>query len=126
MLVQVALPVPLYRVFDYSLPADMNALPDNNSPWIPPIGSRVEVSFGRQTLIGIVVAHIAGADSSVPIKKLKPINKCLDVEPILDASMLKLAYWLASYYHYPLGDVLAVILPSLVRQGKPLDLLITH
>jgi primosomal protein N' (replication factor Y) len=31
-----------------------------------------------------------------------------------------------SYYHYPLGDVLAVILPSLVRQGKPLDLLITH
>jgi primosomal protein N' (replication factor Y) len=40
--------------------------------------------------------------------------------------MLKLAFWLARYYHYPLGDVLAVILPSLIRQGKPLDLLITH
>ncbi|MDN3452528.1 MULTISPECIES: primosomal protein N' [unclassified Psychrobacter] len=123
MLVQVALPVPLYRVFDYSLPAVKLASP--NSP-MPQIGSRVEVSFGRQTLIGIVVAQISEADSSVPLNKLKPINKCLDAEPILDASMLKLAYWLARYYHYPLGDVLAVTLPTLVRQGKPLDLLITH
>ena len=123
MLVQVALPVPLYRVFDYSLPADMRASPDR---LMPPIGSRVEVSFGRQTLIGIVIAHVSKDESSVPVNKIKPINKCLDTDPILDPSMLKLAYWLARYYHYPLGDVLAVILPSLVRQGKPLDLLITH
>ena len=123
MLVQVALPVPLYRVFDYSLPADMLALPDR---LMPSIGSRVEVSFGRQTLIGIVIAHVSEDESSVPVNKIKPINKCLDADPILDPSMLKLAYWLARYYHYPLGDVLAVILPSLVRQGKPLDLLITH
>lgn len=114
---------PLYRVFDYSLPAEMSALPNAS---IPKIGTRVEVSFGRQTLIGIVIAHIFEADSSVPLNKIKPINKCLDADPILDDSMLKLAYWLARYYHYPLGDVLAVILPSLVRQGKPLDLLITH
>ena len=123
MLVQVALPVPLYRVFDYSLPADMLASPDG---LIPQIGSRVEVSFGRQTLIGIVIAHVSEDKSSVPVSKIKAINKCLDTESILDPSMLKLAYWLARYYHYPLGDVLAVILPSLVRQGKPLDLLITH
>lgn len=123
MLVQVALPVPLYRVFDYRLLADINALPNAS---IPQIGTRVEVPFGRQTLIGIVVAHLLEADSSVPLNKLKPIHKCLDAEPILDDSMLKLANWLARYYHYPLGDVLAVILPSLVRQGKPLDLLITH
>ena len=123
MLVQVALPVPLYRVFDYSLPADMLASPDR---LMPLIGSRVEVSFGRQTLIGIVIAHVSEDESSVPVNKIKPINKCLDADPILDPSMLKLAYWLARYYHYPLGDVLAVILPSLVRQGKPLDLLITH
>ncbi|MEN6669265.1 primosomal protein N' [Psychrobacter sp. B38] len=126
MLVQVALPVPLYRVFDYRLPADTSALPNAISTRMPQIGTRVEVSFGRQTLIGIVVAHLSEADSSVPLNKLKPINKCLDADPILDDSMLTLANWLARYYHYPLGDVLAVILPSLVRQGKPLDLLITH
>lgn len=119
MLVQVALPVPLYRVFDYSASVITNAV-------LPTIGSRVEVSFGRQTLIGIVVAHIAQADSNVPADKLKPINYCLDDEPILDETMLALASWLARYYHYPLGDVLAVMLPTLIRQGKPLDLLITH
>ena len=118
MLVQVALPVPLYRVFDYDLPADTLAL--------PALGSRVEVSFGRQTLIGIVVAHLARADSSVPENKLKPINQSLDDAPILDAQMLSLASWLARYYHYPLGDVLSVMLPTLIRQGKPLDLLTTH
>lgn len=126
MLVQVALPVPLYRVFDYSLPADISIPSDTISISIPHIGSRVEVSFGRQTLIGIVVAHIPKSESSVPFNKLKPINKCLDAEPILDDSMLTLASWLARYYHYPLGDALAVILPTLVRQGKPLDFLITH
>ncbi|MGO3119287.1 MAG: primosomal protein N', partial [Moraxellaceae bacterium] len=126
MLVQVALPVPLYRVFDYSLPADIHTLPNTAPTPMPPLGSRVEVSFGRQTLIGIVIAHISEADSSVPINKLKPINRCLDAEPILDDNMLKLAAWLSRYYHYPLGDVFAVILPTLVRQGKPLDLLITH
>ncbi len=117
MLVQVALPVPLYRVFDYAVPADCA---------LPKVGSRVEVSFGRQTLIGIVIAHKVKADSDVPTNKLKPITHCLDEEPIVEAAALKLAYWLASYYHYPLGDVLSVMLPSLVRQGKPLDLLITH
>ncbi|MBP9647555.1 MAG: primosomal protein N', partial [Psychrobacter sp.] len=129
MLLQVALPVPLYRVFDYRLPADTPTLPNGAAMAampLPPIGSRVEVPFGRQTLIGIVIAHIEEAASDVPINKLKPINKCLDAEPILDASMLKLAHWLARYYHYPLGDVLAVMLPTLVRQGKPLDLLTTH
>ncbi|WP_025644617.1 MULTISPECIES: primosomal protein N' [unclassified Psychrobacter] len=117
MLVQVALPVPLYRVFDYGVPADLS---------LPKIGSRVEVSFGRQTLIGIVIAQIEPSASDVPMGKLKAINQCLDDEPIVDSAMLRLAYWLARYYHYPLGDVLAVMLPSLVRQGKPLDLLITH
>lgn len=123
MLVQVALPVPLYRVFDYSVPADMGA---STTPSLPKIGSRVAVSFGRQTLIGIVVGHIAVAESHVPTNKLKPINYCLDDTPIVDEHMLVLARWLARYYHYPLGDVLSVMLPSLVRQGKPLDLLITH
>lgn len=118
MLVQVALPVPLYRVFDYSVPADTQTLPT--------IGSRVEVSFGRQTLVGIVVNYIARADSHVPSNKLKAISHSLDDAPILDDKMLVLATWLARYYHYPLGDVLSVMLPTLIRQGKPLDLLITH
>ena len=121
MLLQVALPIRLYRMFDYRI--SDSALPNEA---LPAIGSRVEVPFGRQTLIGIVIAHIAHSNSNIPSNKLKPILCSLDDEPILNAQMLALAQWLARYYHYPLGDTLAVMLPSLVRQGKPLDLLITH
>ena len=120
MLISVALPVPLYRVFDYLAPST-----SSNTP-LPPIGSRVQVSFGRQTLIGIVVNHVKASDSTLPIAKLKPIKSVLDDEPLFDEAMLQLAKWLARYYHYPLGDVLSVMLPTLIRQGKPLDLLICH
>ncbi|WP_230657257.1 replication restart helicase PriA [Psychrobacter sp. I-STPA10] len=117
MLISVALPVPLYRVFDYLAPS--NAV-------LPSIGSRVQVSFGRQTLIGIVVAYVNANDCPIDPAKLKPIKQVLDDEPLVDKPMLNLARWLARYYHYPLGDVLAVMLPTLIRQGKPLDLLIRH
>ena len=129
MLIRVALPVPLYREFDY-LPSSnsANTLKDtaSNVAALPPIGGRVQVSFGRQTLIGIVVDHIDSNQSDVPLNKLKAIKQVIDTDPILDLQMLSLARWLASYYHYPLGDVLSVMLPTLIRQGKPLDMLVTH
>ncbi|WP_288775165.1 primosomal protein N' [uncultured Psychrobacter sp.] len=132
MLIRVALPVPLYREFDY-LPSSnntnsANTLTDSasNMAALPPIGGRVQVSFGRQTLIGIVVDHIDSNQSDVPLNKLKAIKQVIDTAPILDLQMLSLARWLASYYHYPLGDVLSVMLPTLIRQGKPLDMLVTH
>ncbi|EGK14583.1 primosomal protein N' [Psychrobacter sanguinis] len=132
MLIRVALPVPLYREFDY-LPNSNNTNSANtltdaasNVAVLPPIGGRVQVSFGRQTLIGIVVDHIDSNQSDVPLNKLKAIKQVIDTAPILDLQMLSLARWLASYYHYPLGDVLSVMLPTLIRQGKPLDMLVTH
>ncbi|MCC3346302.1 primosomal protein N' [Psychrobacter sanguinis] len=132
MLTRVALPVPLYREFDY-LPNSnntnsANTLTDaaNSVAALPPIGGRVQVSFGRQTLIGIVIDHIDSNQSDIPLNKLKAIKQVIDTDPILDLQMLSLARWLASYYHYPLGDVLSVMLPTLIRQGKPLDMLVTH
>ncbi len=131
MLIRVALPVPLYREFDYLPPVaskQETLLNVDNNPQmtLPPIGGRVQVSFAGQTLIGIVVAYVAKADSAVPLSKLKPIISSIDAKAILNDPMLTLARWLAHYYHYPLGDVLSVMLPTLIRQGKPLDLLITH
>ena len=132
MLIRVALPVPLYREFDY-LPSSNNTNSANtltdtasNVAALPPIGGRVQVSFGRQTLIGIVIDHIDSNQSDIPLNKLKAIKQVIDTDPILDLQMLSLARWLASYYHYPLGDVLSVMLPTLIRQGKPLDMLVTH
>lgn len=126
MLIRVALPVPLYREFDYLPLSDKLSTADDTASALPPIGGRVQVSFGRQTLIGIVVDHIDRSHSEIPVNKLKAIKQVIDTEPLLSEQMLSLARWLAGYYHYPLGDVISVMLPTLIRQGKPLDLLITH
>lgn len=120
-LIQVALPVPLYRCFDY-LPVQSNP---PSSP-LPGIGSRVQVPFGKRTLIGVVVAHVSADDSDIATGKLKAIDAVLDTSPLLDVQMMNFAKWLAAYYHYPLGDVLAVMLPSFIRQGKPIQRLTRH
>nr|WP_315041491.1 primosomal protein N' [uncultured Moraxella sp.] len=114
MLIQVALPVPLYRVFDYLVPEIWQT-----AELFPKIGSRVLVFFGRQKLVGIVVNHIETSD--IYQNKLKEIVEILDNKAILDNNLLKLAHWLSHYYHYPLGDVFAVMLPTLIRQGKALQ-----
>lgn len=106
MLIQVALPVPLYRLFDYCV-VDV----------LPPIGVRVKVPFGRQELVGIVVKHVHPDDSDVPQDKLKSLIYVIDNKPIFDECFFKLARWLSSYYHYPLGDTMAVMLPTLIKAG---------
>ena len=61
---QVAVPSPMRRVFDYLPLQQQQVLPE------PRVGIRVKVPFGRQQLIGIVVAVVNS--SAVEKKKLKP------------------------------------------------------
>ncbi|MFP1683711.1 primosomal protein N' [Alloalcanivorax sp. C16-1] len=103
--VQVALPVPLPGCFDYRLPADTPP---------PERGCRVEVPFGRRTLVGVV--H--GLEPS-DRKQLKPIKRVLDDEPVIDPFLYSLCERAARYYHHPLGEVLNFVLPALLRQGQP-------
>lgn len=106
---QVALPVPLDKCFDYLIP---NYL-------FPVIGGRVSVPFGRQTLIGIVVGIVDHSD--FPVEQLKPIKACLDAKPVWPTSLYQLLHWCSQFYQYPLGDTLAMALPSLLKKGKPAD-----
>lgn len=111
-LVRIALPVPLYRLFDYLCPS--HCLADGQ---LPAIGTRVQVPFGNQTLIGIVTDHPATSD--IDPKKLKNIIQVIDEKPIFDNALMRFASWLSSYYHYPLGETFFVMLPVLLKQGKP-------
>ena len=106
---RVALDTPLRRLFDYLPPASPGAL------HLPAPGSRVRVPFGRQRLVGVV---LASADTSeVPPGRLKPILEVLDPKPVLDAAALELLGWAARYYHHPIGEVLAGALPKALRLG---------
>jgi primosomal protein N' (replication factor Y) len=100
---QVALDVPLPRLFDYLGGAE--ALP----------GSLVRVPFGKSSKTGVVVA-VAG-QSDQPAAKLKAIEAVLAVPP-LPADWLALCEFVSRYYQHPLGGVTSMALPPLLRQGK--------
>ncbi|MBT0587711.1 primosomal protein N' [Alteromonas oceanisediminis] len=104
-IVQVALPVPMRKLFDYLSPS---LLP----------GTRVLVEFGRRELVGIVIA--SRGDASVEHDKLKSVKSVLDDKPVFDAPMLALGQWLAGYLHHPLGDLLSSMLPAGLRRAQPL------
>jgi primosomal protein N' (replication factor Y) (superfamily II helicase) len=107
---QVALESPLRRLFDY-LPPDGVTLP-------PPAGVRVEVPFGRRTMIGVLVG--TAGESAVPADRLKKARRILDKEPLLDAASLELLRFAADYYQAPLGEAIGAALPVLIRQGRSL------
>ncbi|MAR90645.1 MAG: primosomal protein N' [Pseudomonadales bacterium] len=105
-IVQVALPVPLRRTFDYLPPPD---LPVN---LLQP-GTRVRVPFGQRQLIGII--HGVIPHSEYGDHKLKTLHQLLDEEPAVPAPLLALCQWASTYYQHPLGEVYAHALPTLLR-----------
>lgn len=107
MIIQVALPQPLRKTFDYLLP------PALASQAIAP-GMRVKVPWGRQEMIGVVTGIVFHSD--VPVEKLRPILALLDSEPIIPPSLLQFCVWAADYYHHPLGETLALTLPPILRK----------
>ena len=111
LVVGVALPTPLAREFDYLWPAGSAACP------APRPGLRVRVPFGRQRLVGVVAS--VGGSGAVPRAKLRAVIAVLDEEPVLPDALLALLDWAASYYHHPIGEVLASALPGPLRAGAP-------
>ena len=105
-IVQVALPVPIRRTFDY-VPK-----PDMATNLLTP-GTRVKVPFGKRQMIGIIVALHRHSDFGDD--KLKPISALLDDEPAVTAPLFKLCQWAADYYHHPIGEVLSHAIPTLLR-----------
>jgi len=107
---QIALPTPLRRLFDYLPPRNDFSL-ENLRP-----GVRVRVPFGSRQLTGILIS--INTETSVPLNKLKPASAILDKEPLLPTSLLSLIQWSADYYQSPFGDALLSVLPTLLRNGS--------
>jgi primosomal protein N' (replication factor Y) len=103
---QIALDVPLPRLFDY--------LPEGEGENFTP-GRLVRVPFGQGGKVGVVVA--VAADSEHPAGKLKTAAAIPEL-PALPADWLELCGFCARYYHYPVGQVMAFALPPLLRKGK--------
>ncbi|HMU88005.1 MAG TPA: primosomal protein N' [Agitococcus sp.] len=107
---QVALPVPLAQVFDYSIPASFSHTPH--------IGARIKVPFGKRELIGVIVGVTETPES--PLDKIKPARQLIDEHSLFPPQLMQLLTWAAQYYHYPIGEVFSTALPTLLRQGEDL------
>jgi len=108
-ILRIALPIPIYRLFDYLAPTDVDV-----SQLKP--GCRIEVPFGKHTKCGFLVECVQHSD--INIDKLKPALRIVDDTPLLSSKDLKLLHWASHYYHHPLGDVISAAFPVALRQGK--------
>ncbi|HNH34420.1 MAG TPA: primosomal protein N' [Rhodocyclaceae bacterium] len=106
--IRVALDLPLPRLFDYQA---QDATPDD-------IGRRVRVPFGggEGRKLGIIVALADGTDQAP--EKLKQALEILRDMPPLPAPWRDLCDFCARYYQHPLGAVMALALPPMLRKGR--------
>lgn len=98
--VEVALAVPLFRTFTYTVP-DGIATPI-------PAGSRVLVPFRARREVGICLGMTEPPDGIV----LKPIEAVLDDSPSLPHALLETGRWIADWYAAPIGLALRAMLPA--------------
>ncbi len=104
----VALPVPLTQQFTYRLPATLQHRVK--------AGCRMAVPFGTRKLTGMVVR----AHDERPEGAARDAFTLLDEEPVLDAGLISLGQWIATYYCAPIGEVLRTMVPLAgeIRRGK--------
>ena len=105
-IVRVAVPVPIFRLFDY------------RSAEILKIGARVLIPFARRQLVGVIVDKVESNDTKVKFSKLKFISEVLDSD-FIPRDLMDLAQWIASYYLVPIGMVYELILPVKLRKVEP-------
>ena len=105
-----AIAIPLYRVFDYAIEPVDSIGNGSTGTDANHIGKRFRLPFGSGNKIGLFLDQID--DSSVAREKTKQALECLDDTPVLSEHMMALAYWMASYYLQPLGEVMFQCLPA--------------
>jgi primosomal protein N' (replication factor Y) len=103
-LVDVALPLPVDRLFTYRVPGALTETVRR--------GVRVVVPFGARRITGYVVGERMRAPAGM---KLKEIISLVDKEPLLGETLLELADWMAGRYVHSLGEVLRAMLPAGVK-----------
>ncbi len=111
-LLEIALPTPLRRRFDYLPPADMT---EASACLLVP-GVLVRVPFGQQELVGVLLA--IKEESEQDRSKLRHALAVIEEQPAFPEDILGLVQWAADYYQCPEGEALSTALPALLRQGE--------
>ncbi len=107
LLADVAVPVPLSHALTYAVPAAL-------APGVRP-GVRVLCELGKRRVLGVVL-RVGERPIPAGLKEVKPIAAVVDAEPVLPAELLAFLLALGDYYFAPIGEVLRLALPALLRE----------
>lgn len=97
----VILPLPLPKLFTYSIPLHFLGAVQR--------GIRVEVPFGKKNLYSGIVYDVT---TEKPEYQPKPILSILDDKPIISDKQFRLWDWMSKYYIAPMGEVMNAALPG--------------
>lgn len=112
IIVQVAIDSPLNQLFDYAWNEDFASLPQK--------GQIVQVSFGRQECVGVVLGVLDKSDHDPA--KIKKVQAIAPLTPFSD-DVVAMAEFAAIYYQRPIGEVLIPSIPKMWRQKNKWELL---
>ncbi|PWK17977.1 replication restart helicase PriA [Xanthomarina spongicola] len=100
--IDVILPIPLPKLFTYSVTeAEANFLKS---------GIRVSVPFGKSKIYTALVFSIH--TNKPMVYEAKDIHQILDDEPVVTQMQIKHWQWISEYYMCTLGDVMRAALPN--------------
>lgn len=84
-------------------------------------GMLVQVPLGKRFIEGCLWAEVdLQSLGKVDPEKLKPIKAIID-DMSLSINECELFQWMASYYHYPLGQLIFDVLPSFLKRPRKLN-----
>ena len=110
-ILRIAVAKPLRTTFDYLPPLEY----DDASVAKLQVGARVEVPFGKSRLIGVLVS--LAPESDINQTKLKRAIRIIDPISLLPKALHELCLWASQYYAHPIGEVLTLAFPPLLRKG---------
>lgn len=110
-ILRIAVAKPLRTTFDYLPPLDC----DDTTIAKLQAGTRVEVPFGKGRVVGILVSR--APESDFDHNKLKRAIRIIDPVSLLPKTLIDLCLWASHYYAHPIGEVLTLIFPPLLRKG---------
>ena len=104
--VELAFNLPVRKLFTYSLPDDMEAMP----------GVRVSAPFGTRLLTGMVIAE---RESPPPgVTEIRDVKRVIDSRPLFNERVLSTARWMSRMYMCSLGEALSAMLPAGRRETE--------
>ncbi len=100
--IDVILPIPLVKLFTYSINT-------NEAKFLKP-GMRVAVPFGKSKLYTAIVFSVH--QQAPEAYEAKEIHQILDEHTVVNSYQLQFWQWISSYYMCSLGNVLRAAMPS--------------